>query len=222
MTHQLAPAGAITVDAVSQCLSRHASLYRKRPPVYQAVMLSSLAELWQGRHDKVLDVGGGTGVMAQAIKEFLPVGQVSAVDVVDRYFPGLSVDTHVYDGAHLPFADGSFDAATINNVLHHVPPNARTDLLCEVRRVVAGPVYIKDHIAASPLDHARLTALDAIGNVPFGGQVSADYLSNAEWSELARAAGYRIAAQIGGTYRTGIMAWLFPNGLETTMRLEPI
>ena len=64
--------------------------------------------------------------------------------------------------------------------------------------------------------------LDAIGNVPFGGQVSADYLSSHEWSQLARAAGYKIAAQVGGNYRTGIMAWLFPNGLETTMRLEPI
>ena len=140
MTQRLAPAGAITVDAVSQCLSRHAGLYRKRPPVYQAVMLSNLAQLWQGRHDRVLDVGGGTGVMAQAMQEFLAVGQVSAVDVVDRYFEGLSVDTHVYDGAHLPFPDASFDAATINNVMHHVPPTGRSDLLREVRRVVAGPV----------------------------------------------------------------------------------
>jgi hypothetical protein len=94
--------------------------------------------------------------------------------------------------------------------------------LREVRRVVEGPIYIKDHIAASRPDHARLAVLDAIGNVPFGGQVSADYLSSAEWSQLAGAAGYRIAAQIGGHYRSGIMAWLFPNGLETTMRLERI
>lgn len=212
---------AITLDNVAQCLSQHAQLYKRRPPVYQTVMLSSLAQLWKERHDRVLDVGGGTGVMAQAIQEFLPAGRVSAVDVVDRYFDTLSVDTHVYDGTHLPFADGCFDAATINNVMHHVPPAVRVDLMREVRRVVGGPVYIKDHVAASLLDHGRLTVLDAIGNIPFGGQVHADYLSRVEWQQLAQAAGYRIAAQTNGVYREGLMAWLFPNRLETTMRFEP-
>jgi hypothetical protein len=91
----------------------------------------------------------------------------------------------------------------------------------EVRRVVDGPLYIKDHVAASRLDHGRLTVLDAIGNIPFGGQIDADYLSRPEWDELARGAGYRIAAQAGGAYRSGIMAWLFPNSLEITMRFEP-
>jgi len=133
---------------VTQSLARHAPLYRRRPPVYQTVMLSSLGELWQGHHEKVLDIGGGTGVMAQAIQELLPAGRVAAVDVVDRYFDTLSVETHVYDGTTLPFADGSFDAATINNVMHHVPPAIRAGLMREVRRVVDGPVYIKDHVDA--------------------------------------------------------------------------
>jgi len=63
--------------------------------------------------------------------------------------------------------------------------------------------------------------LDAIGNIPFGGQIDADYLSREEWEELARATGYRIAARTDGAYRSGMMAWLFPNRLETTMRFEP-
>jgi SAM-dependent methyltransferase len=215
------PVTAITLENVSQSLARHTALYRRRPPVYQTVMLASLAELWKEHHDSVLDVGGGTGVMAQAIQEFLPADRVAAVDVVDRYFDTLSVETHVYDGAHLPFADRSFDAATINNVMHHVPPAVRIDLMREVRRVVAGPVYIKDHVAASRLDHGRLTVLDAIGNIPFGGQVQADYLSRVEWEQLAHAGGYRIAARAGGLYRKCLMARLFPNRLETTMRFEP-
>ena len=213
---------AITLDDVSQCLSQHTQLYKRRPPVYQTVMLSSLAQLWREHHDSVLDVGGGTGVMAEAIQRFLPAGRVAAVDVVDRYFDTLSVETHVYDGTHLPFGDGSFDAATINNVMHHVPPAVRANLMREVRRVVSGPVYIKDHVATSRLDHGRLAVLDAIGNIPFGGQVDADYLSRAEWEQLAQAAGYRIAARTDGTYRKGVMAWVFPNRLETTMRFEPI
>ncbi len=213
---------AITLESVSQCLSRHAPLYRRRRPIYQTVMLSSLARLWTSHHDSVLDLGGGTGVMAQAIKELLPAGHVAAVDVVDRYFDTLSVETHLYDGAHLPFADGSFEAATINNVMHHVPVAIRVDVMREVRRVVSGPVYIKDHVAASWLDHRRLALLDAIGNIPFGGQIDADYLSREEWELLASEAEYRIAAQTGGEYRTGPMAWVFPNRLETTMRFEPV
>jgi hypothetical protein len=57
----------------------------------------------------------------------------------------------------LPFADASFDCVTFTNVLHHVPlrsrrPHARCAVVAG-----AGPIYIKDHLAASP-DHARLLA----------------------------------------------------------------
>lgn len=212
----------ITLDGMTRSLSRHTPIYKKRPPVYQTVMLQGLEELWSAPCDSVLDLGGGTGVMAQAIQEFLPTRRVVAVDVVDRYFKTLSVETRVYDGQRLPFDDGEFDAATINNVMHHVPLSIRADLMREVRRAVSGPVYIKDHVATSSLDHVRLAVLDAIGNVPFGGQVQADYLTATEWQALAEAAGYRIAAQISGAYRKGLMALAFPNRLETTMRFEPV
>jgi len=58
---------AITLDAVSEVLERHTPIYRHRPPVYQAVMLGDLAAVWDGRHATLLDIGGGTGVMAEAI-----------------------------------------------------------------------------------------------------------------------------------------------------------
>ena len=211
---------AITLERVSEVLAAHAPLYRRRAPVYQAVMLADLAQVWRGKHDRVLDIGGGTGVIAEAIQQLLPVREVVAVDVVDRYFPTLSVETRVYDGRTLPFADGSFDAATINNVLHHVPRDVRPVLMAEIARVVSGPIYIKDHVAVSWLDHWRLTALDAIGNIPFGGQVDAQYLTMAEWERLADRIGAQIGATRRGSYRQGPMAWLFPNRLEATFRLD--
>lgn len=211
---------AISLERVSEVLSAHAQLYRRRPPVYQTVMLADLAEVWQGRHDRVLDVGGGTGVIAEAIQKLLPAQQVVAVDVVDRYFPALSVETRVYDGTTLPFDDRSFDAATINNVLHHVPRTVRPALMTEIARVVSGPIYIKDHVASSRLDRWRLTALDAIGNIPFGGQVDAEYLTMPEWERLADAIGARIGAVRRGIYRQAPMAWLFPNRLEATFRFD--
>jgi SAM-dependent methyltransferase len=212
---------AITVESVREVLAAHAPLYRRRKPVYQAVMLADLAEVWSGVHDRVLDIGGGTGVIAEAIKALLPAREVVAVDVVDRYFPTLSVETRVYDGCNLPFADGSFDAATLNNVLHHVPHDIRSRLMAEIARVVRGPIYIKDHVATSRFDSWRLAALDAIGNIPFGGQVHAQYLTMGEWQALAAGIGRHIGAARSGRYRGAAMAWLFPNKLEATFRLDP-
>jgi SAM-dependent methyltransferase len=150
----------------------------------------------------------------------VPGGQVTAVDVVDRFCPGLTVETRTYDGETLPFADASQDAATLNNVVHHVPVAARVGLFREIARVVDGPLYIKDHAARSWLDHRRLAMLDLLGNIPFGGMVRADYLTLADWQALADASGYRIAETLRVPYRRGAMALAFPNRLEIAMRWE--
>jgi ubiquinone/menaquinone biosynthesis C-methylase UbiE len=211
----------LAIKDVAAVLGRHIPLYRRRPPAYQTVMLNALGSLWQGRPARLLDVGGGTGVIGQAIQDLFPVGRVQSVDVENRYLPGLSIDTRTYDGTRLPFADGEFEAATINNVLHHVPVAARTIVMREVRRVVSGPVYIKDHLSAGRLDDIRLALLDLAGNVPFSGMVRADYLAREEWESLARSAGFRIGATRADRYRHGVFAALFPNRLEITMRWEP-
>jgi SAM-dependent methyltransferase len=216
------PAGAIDADMLQPIMAAHLSMYRRKRPHYQAVMLSTLKEIWTGYHRNLLDVGGGTGVIAQAIAALFPVGEVRAVDVVDRFCRSLTIETEKYDGRTLPFADKSFEAATLNNVIHHVPVAARVELLREICRVVEGPLYIKDHETRGRADSMRLTLLDALGNIPFGGMVRACYLSPSEWEKLARDAGYRIAARAGSAhYRTGVLAMLFPNRLEVTMRLEP-
>ena len=106
--------------------------------------------------------------------------------------------------------------------MHHVPIAVRADLMREIRRVVAGPLYIKDHESCGRLDDLRLTAMDAIGNIPFGGMVSADYLTRAEWEQLAAESGYRITARAApARYRSGLYAMAFPNRLEVTMRFDP-
>ena len=207
--------GAVTLDAVQAVLGRHLPAYRRRPPTYQRLMLKRLRSQWRPEDRRVLDVGGGTGVIAQAVAELFPVDRVAAVDVVDRFAPGLTVETRSFDGVRLPFADGEFDCALLNNVLHHVPPAGRVPLLRECRRVCGGGrLHIKDHLAAGPFDHARLAMLDLIGNVPFGGMVSARYLSAADWRVLAADAGYRPGEMVHDPYRRGLYARLFPNRLE--------
>jgi SAM-dependent methyltransferase len=208
---------------LQKILSAHLPMYRRRVPHYQTVMLNSLRAVWQGRPQRLLDVGGGTGVIAEAMSRLLPVGQVEAIDVVDRFCPDLQVRTMRYDGRTIPVADAAFDAATLNNVLHHVPQAERVGLLREIRRVVNGPLYIKDHLSTGKIDDLRLTALDALGNIPFGGMVQARYLSAREWQDLADQSGWTIGAVASPqVYRQGLHAALFPNRLETTMRFDPV
>jgi SAM-dependent methyltransferase len=204
---------------VQPLIARHLPIYRVRVPSYHTTLLQSLRALWDPSHARLLDIGGGTGIIAQAMKDLFGIANVTSVDVQDRFLDTLDIETRVYDGITLPFADGTFDCITFSNVLHHVPFESRARLMRECARVVgSGPIYIKDHVAASRLDHVRLFALDAIGNVPFGGMVKASYLTAGDWDELASGCGYRIDRQLSGPYRSGLFERVFPNRLEVTMR----
>lgn len=212
----------ITIDDVTRCMSAHVPLYRWHKPIYQHMALANLRRLWDARHTSALDVGGGTGVMAQTIKTLFSLERVVSVDIDDRFLPSLDIETAVYDGSTLPFADASFDCILLFNVLHHVPVGSRVTLMRECRRVAGkGPIYIKDHMSAGVLDDARLAVLDLLGNVPFHGMVSARYLRDADWRNLARETGLEPDEHLFGTYRTGAFAALFPNRLEISMRWRP-
>lgn len=216
---KLAPAD-VSLATVQSLIARHIALYRTHAPTYQTVLLQSLLTLWSPAHARVLDIGGGTGIIAQAMKDLFGIAHVTSVDVEDRFLKSLDIETRVYDGVTLPFADASFDCVTFSNVLHHVPTAARTTLMRECARVAGnGPIYIKDHLAASSIDHLRLFVLDAIGNLPFGGMVKASYLTAEDWRRIAAESGYRVGRQIGGAYRSGVFERFFPNRLEVTMRL---
>jgi len=222
MTHApFAAASPPTVAEVGKILSPHANLYRYVPPVYQTQLLASLAELWDPAHRSLLDIGGGTGILAEAMRLVFRLDRVVSVDVEDRFRTGLGIEVATFDGRQLPFPDETFDAVVLNNVIHHVARDDRPALLRECRRVSRGPVYIKDHLARGALDRLRLGLLDIMGNVPFAGMVKASYLARPDWEALAAGAGLMIMAESGGAYRTGLFVRLFPNRLEFTMRWMP-
>ncbi|MGH2460915.1 MAG: methyltransferase domain-containing protein [Chloroflexota bacterium] len=50
----------------------------------------------------------------------------------------------VADGRHLPFADHSFDVVTCSLVLHHLSPDAATELLREMSRVARRGIIVND------------------------------------------------------------------------------
>jgi len=213
----------MTPEHVARALAARIPLYRWRRPNYQYVALDALRLMWSESHRTLLDIGGGTGVIAQAMKTFFPLEHVVSIDVEDRFLPRLDVETLVFDGVRLPFPDASFDCVTLFNVLHHVPLAHRAPLLRECRRVVGdGPVYIKDHLSAGAIDNARLAALDLIGNAPFNGMVRARYLTEADWSALMRQAGFREEMRISGRYREGWLAAIFSNRLELSMKWSAV
>ncbi len=206
-------------ERVAEVLAARVALYRHRRPVYQTVLLQSLRGLWNPADQRLLDVGGGTGLIAQAIHDLFPIKRIASVDVEDRFLPGLSIETATFDGTRLPFPDASFDCVLLSNVLHHVPESSRVALLLECSRAGGGGrIYIKDHLATGALDRFRLALLDYVGNKPFHGMVRGTYLGSDQWADLARATGYEVQSTVSGAYRTGILARLFPNRLEITMR----
>lgn len=94
---------------------------------------------------RVLELGGGDGYQASIIHGW--GCEVFAIDVPSRrrreprYHPVID-----YDGAHLPFADGTFDCVFSSNVLEHIAH--RTQILAELRRVLKpGGRYV--HIVPS-------------------------------------------------------------------------
>ena len=213
----------VTLESVRDILSVHVPLYKWRRPIYQTVLLDQLRAMWDPQLRTILDIGGGTGLLAHAIKALFDVGHMTAVDVEDRFLKALDIDFSIFDGRRIPFPDASFDGVTILNVLHHVPEGMRAELLLEARRIVGnGPIYIKDHFSCGWLDDLRLFVLDLLGNLPFSGMVRAKYLRAADWAALAEITGHRIETQASGAYRSGPSSWIFPNRLEICMKWLPL
>lgn len=208
-------------DAVATWLAAREPLYRYRKPRYQVRLLRDVGSQLPLGACRVLDIGAGSGLMAEAISSLYPGKSLTGVDVAHRVLPGLRVPFVKFDGRRLPFLDGAFDCALFCNVLHHVARDARLPLLREALRVTGGgPLIIKDHVADSLFDRLKLTCLDLVGNAPFGGMVSAEYLGSEEWQRLFDALGCEADRAAPSDYRGAPSVWLFPNRLEQCFRVE--
>jgi SAM-dependent methyltransferase len=96
----------------------------------------------------VLDVGCGEGYV---LAELAAAHEVMGVDIVDLRATELPRFA-LYDGLHLPCADGSFDAVLLAFVLHHVPNDLKPALVREARRVTRRTLVVLEDTPRTFLD----------------------------------------------------------------------
>jgi ubiquinone/menaquinone biosynthesis C-methylase UbiE len=167
----------MTVNAGTQLVGKiHGKVVHERRIVVLAKSLASF--LPPGA--RLLDVGCGDGRLGALIRDAVPSLQVEGVEVLAR--SGCAIPCRAFDGSHLPFPDGSFDACLFVDVLHHTTdPFALLQDACRVSRKF---VLIKDHFAETTLDHWTLRFMDWVSNRPHGVTLPYAYLSASKWKEL--------------------------------------
>jgi SAM-dependent methyltransferase len=126
---------------------------------------------------RVVDIGTGQGLLAKALQtQWL---RVTTVDIVDKsYYPDIR--PVIYDGRHLPFADGSFDACLMFAVLHHAQDDRA--VLREAARV-APKIVVYEDIYRSTLQKIYIKAMDSLVNKEFFGHPHHNR-TDAEWRAL--------------------------------------
>ena len=126
---------------------------------------------------RVLDVGGGDGLLDQALLDVRPDLRIEGVDVLVR--PHTPIPIRVFDGSHLPFAEEEYDVAIAIDVFHHA--DDAEALMGEMKRVARGSLVIKDHLLHGLPSELILRAMDWVGNSRHGVQLPFNYWSEAEW-----------------------------------------
>ena len=111
-------------------------------PSHRAI-IAKIKDQWGDRPIRVLDVGCGTGIFAERIRESLPKAQVVGIDLVAGMLTKGSerwkrhsgtVFAVQADSERLPFDRGAFDVVTCANSFHHYPNQTRA--VAEMRRVL--------------------------------------------------------------------------------------
>jgi SAM-dependent methyltransferase len=128
---------------------------------------------------RVLDVGCGDGTIGALLAQRRTDISIEGVEVISR--ASCRVPCRAFDGEHLPFPDGSFDACLFVDVLHHTTDVTR--LLREAARVARSTVVLKDHLSENFFDHATLRVMDWVGNRPHGVTLTYNYQGLHQWQQ---------------------------------------
>lgn len=138
-----------------------------------------------------LNVGSGHGFFSRAARQAgIPMTslEVSARDVaVD------ADEVVIYDGEHMPFADGAFDTSIAMYVLHHTADPAT--VLREMKRVTRRRIILVEELYRHFPGKVRLAVLDYVVNSRSGLKSTirwGSYLTRGRLAGLAGAGGWTV------------------------------
>ena len=142
--------------------------------------------MWLPSPGRVLDIGTGTGHVAEAIGA---TGlTIVGCDVVDLRM--AVVRFVLYDGGALPFRSNGFDAVLLVTVLHHVPAAQHNLLLAEALRVlrVGGRLVVFEDTYRTGFERSLTAWQDSAMNLEFVGHPHSNRQLT-EWRSLLGALG---------------------------------
>lgn len=104
--------------------------------------------------DKVLEFGSGIGAMAELMAEKLDDGQLTCIDISNRYLTLAKRNLRDYPNVtflkgrlvDVRIDEGFFDAVNIHFVLHNVPKSNRSVILSQMCAILrhGGKVFIRE------------------------------------------------------------------------------
>jgi SAM-dependent methyltransferase len=166
---------------------------------------------------RILDVGSGDGLLAQAIQQRRADVELRGIDVLVRSHTYIPVEG--FDGTRIPHGDGSFDVVMFVDVLHHTQDPRQ--LLQEAVRVARQALVIKDHMLEGILAGPTLRLMDWIGNAPHGVALPFNYWTQQQWLDTFDALGLKpvVWKDALGLYVWPVK-WIFERSLHFLARLD--
>ena len=160
-------------------------LYKASIPPRVAIKQQRVAQLLKP-NEKVLDIGSGNCGLVHALQ--VQGFDIQAADVQDlSFFP--EVKPLIFDGKTLPFADNSFDTATLITVLHHI--ETPFDTIREALRVSQRLIIMED-VFEGRVQEKLTHWMDSLVNLEFAGHPHRN-LSEAAWLSQLNSMGYHVS-----------------------------
>ncbi len=128
---------------------------------------------------EILDVGSGDGRLASAIMQWRTDVQIRGIDILVRYHTAIPVS--LFNGREIPFANSSFPAVMLVDVLHH--SENPFSLLAEAVRVSKMFIIIKDHFNDGFIAKKTLRLMDRVGNERHRVALPFQYWKRKQWAE---------------------------------------
>lgn len=157
--------------------------YRLLKPFYnkEAKKMCNDFKNYITKGDKVLDLGCGSGIVANKIKSTFKV-QVKGIDIIDMR--EVDIPFEIYDGKDLSFIkDNEFDVVLISYVLHHT--GDLENILSQAKRIAKKHIIMYEDLNEGffgkfyCLLHGKLYDWVFLKN-----NIPARFLSEKEWKEL--------------------------------------